>query len=217
MSTEGQYIEFSSIQAAVQACLELVGARSQAVDVVTTVLVSSDVLSGVVRSGAQPVLVDIDPQYRQVSITDFTDVIREVQEPVVVILDRTVNRDINPALQEICTDSNIPSLAINHYAPSSKIVPKFGTYNIYPLQPYLSAGALVVPEHAGDKEALEALRSGPLGLAAALPKEMKYTLGDSIIPTKRDYAVIYKQGVWTRRWSLEPYYPVAEKFEDINA
>ena len=54
------YVSYNSVHNAVQACMEMLGARSHMIVAILPVTTEPDILSGIMRSGAHPMLLDTD-------------------------------------------------------------------------------------------------------------------------------------------------------------
>jgi hypothetical protein len=199
---------FNSIHNAVQACLEMLQSRSKELVVLASVVTPTAVMSAVVRSGALPLIVDLDSKYRQLSYKDLREIKEEVSLPMCVILERTVNKDINPSLLESVQD--IPVIVVNYFTPTNNQAPLPGHFNVFIL-PY---GALVQSEY--ELADIKNIRSGSLGLCADLDTVSDlYNCGyvaDENKPCIRSYSLLHLDNNWKKRWEQQPSYPIAQGF-----
>lgn len=207
-STIGNCIEFNSLHNAVQACLEVLGSRSNPLVTIGSVTTNPEVASAVVRSGSLFLVTDIDRTYGQVSLVDYKDITSEVQERLVLLLESSGT--INPSLIESAVDH--PTIVVNYCTPSLAQADTFGHMRIFllPVQ-----GAVVHTQYTDLLTDLEVVQSGSLGTFSMLSEEM-CSLNLSCItnenkPCNRNLHMLHKDTYWKNRWEDTPSYPVAEE------
>jgi hypothetical protein len=162
---------FSSVQYAVQACLELLGARTAPVPVLMSVTAPPDTLAGVLRAGGHPLLIDIDEETLQIDeefLKDAISLLEEDKNIPVVLLTRPLGTVISDSMLEIIAD--VPSILDARVLPHSYLSPEelSCTFNIFDLTPVCGTGAVVIHRFEKQVEQLKQVRSGPMGLGAHL-------------------------------------------------
>jgi dTDP-4-amino-4,6-dideoxygalactose transaminase len=122
------------------------------------------VLAGVLRSGATPFLLDIEPNHFQIDPELLKEVLTEL-ESAVVVLNRTAGIPVNPELLEICKD--LPTIIDTKLPPSLDIADDcVGSFTVFDFAPVVGSGALVIHRFAQQVHELKLVRNGLLGLSA---------------------------------------------------
>lgn len=181
---------FSTIQAAIQGCLELLGTRSAIVPVIMPVTAPPDTLAGVLRSGGHPLLLDVDKETLQIDASQLSDAIRILNEEKnipIVLFTRPLGAPVSQQLLDIAADyaSVLDARMLPHPGLTDKDLTC--TFNVYDLTSVCGSGALVLHRFERQMEQLKQVRSGPMGLSANLPElsaklaleELK-SLGDAV-------------------------------------
>lgn len=159
-------IVFSSYHASISAILEILGSRSNDIPVILPVTISPEVLSGVLRSGATPFLLDIEPNHFQIDPELLKEVIGELNGGV-IILNRPAGIPVNPELLEICKD--LPTIIDTRLPPSLDIEADcVGSFSVFDFAPIIGSGALIIHRFAQQVNELKMVRNGLLGLSANL-------------------------------------------------
>ncbi len=159
-------VAFSTYQAAITATLEVLGSRTHDIPVIMPVTASPDTIAAVLRSGASPLLLDIDPLTLQLDVALLKEVLTEL-EAAVVLLDRPGGRKVEPALLEIVQD--LPTIIDTRLVPNLGIENDcVGTFTVFDLGPVIGTGAVVIHKYSEQINELKIIRNGILGLAAHL-------------------------------------------------
>jgi dTDP-4-amino-4,6-dideoxygalactose transaminase len=157
---------FSTYQAAITATLEVMGSRTHELPVIMSISASPDTIAAVLRSGATPLLLDINPNTLQLDTSLLKEVLEEL-EAAVVILDRPAGLSIDPELLEIVDD--LPTIIDTRLIPSLDMAEAcVGTFTVFDLGPMIGTGAVVIHKYADQLNELKIVRNGVLGLAAHL-------------------------------------------------
>lgn len=159
-------VAFSTYQAAITAILEVLGSRTHDVPVIMPVTASPDTIAAVLRSGASPLLLDIDPATLQLDHLLLTEVLTELPAAV-VLLDRPGGRKVEAALLELVQD--LPTIIDTRLVPSLSIEEDcVGTFTVFDLGPVIGTGSIVIHKYSEQINELKVVRNGILGLAAHL-------------------------------------------------
>ena len=171
---------FNSVQSATQACLELLGARSAPLPVIMSVTAPPDTLSGVLRAGGHPLLLDIDEDTLQIdekALKETIAILEEENNIPLVLLTRPLGKPISDSMLEIIKEqpSILDARLLPH--PDLSVDDLTCTFNIFDLTPVCGTGALVIHRFLKQIEQLKHVRSGPMGLGASLPElDAKFAL-----------------------------------------
>lgn len=153
---------FSSYQAGLHACLELVGTTTKAIPVVVPTLASPQVMAAVLRAGGIPLLLDVDRDTLQISEEQLSQVV-EAYDGGVCVLTRPLGWDVSKQLLDLLGDRWVT--IVSHRLPPPRTFPSdhVGTFDVYDLEPIVGDGCVV--RAANEKHANELLlvRSGLLG------------------------------------------------------
>jgi len=159
-------VVFSTYQAAITATLEILGSRTHELPVILSVSASPDTIAAVLRSGACPLLLDINPATLQIDATLLREVLTELQAAVVV-LDRPAGLPVDPELLEIVDD--LPTIIDTRLLPNLGMADDcIGTFTVFDLGPVIGTGAVVIHKYGEQLNELKIVRNGVLGLAAHL-------------------------------------------------
>lgn len=193
---------FNEHQHAVQAVTELLCRQSPLIPFVMPIMARPETLTGVLRGGGAPILVDVDASTGQMQPGLVAEMLEE-DDLSVVVLTRPVNTQIDPKLIEVCANQIVilDSDVLSEEAPFA--------FNIYPL---FNLGVLVsTPDFAELKE----LRSGRLGMATGLyddrAAKISEKLEDWTCQRSDKPLPLYRYPEFRQRWIESPDYPVAEQ------
>lgn len=155
---------FSSYHSGIVAILEILGSRTNDIPVILPVTSTPEVLGAVLRSGASPFLLDIEPDHFQLDPNLLVEVLEELKTAV-VILNRPAGIPVNPKLLEIC--SELPTIIDTKLPPSLDIADDcVGSFTVFDFAPIIGSGSLVIHRYAQQVAELKAVRGGILGLSA---------------------------------------------------
>ncbi len=203
-------VVYCSVQNAVQACMELLGSRTHEIVAVIPVTTPIEVLSGIMRSGSLPIILDLDEDTLQIAHSQLCEVLEELKEGVVMVLPRRLGKDLQEPLRGVIKD--YPLIVINEFTPMPQDQHS-GDFNIYPLEPWVGCGAVIRSKFDEQIADLKVIRSGALGLGAELPDSLVLKARDSMdkaVPVKRELQLLHQVPEVMSRWMEEPEYPVAE-------
>lgn len=203
-------VVYNSVQNAVQACMELLGARTHDVAAVIPVTTPIEVLSGIMRSGTLPLILDLDEDTLQMSHSQACEVLEELKEGAAMVLPRRIGKDLQEPLKDVIKD--YPLIVINEFTPMPQDKHS-GDFNIYSLEPWVGCGAVIRSKFAEQIADLKVIRSGALGLGAELPDSLVLKARDSMdkaVPVKKELQLLHQVPEVMSRWMEEPEYPVAE-------
>jgi hypothetical protein len=163
----------SSVQVAVQACLELLGTRTEVVPVIMPVTSAPDTLSAVLRSGAHPLLLDIDEVHLQMDVEQLKDALSLVAEEdkvPVVLFNRPFGDPIRPELLEMIQD--LPSIMDARLEPHKHlgVDDLCCTFNIFDLTPVCGGGGFVIHGFSKQVKQIKQVATGVMGLGGRLPE-----------------------------------------------
>lgn len=158
---------FGTYQAAIASCLEVLGSRTHMIPVVMPITASPDTISGALRAGGSPILLDIRPSTLQLDPAILKDVLEELKAAV-VILTRPAGQAVDPELLEIT--EGVPTILDSRLPPHENIKNDcICSFNIFDLSPLVGSGALVIHKFNEQVRELKTVRNGILGLAGSLP------------------------------------------------
>jgi dTDP-4-amino-4,6-dideoxygalactose transaminase len=158
-------------QTAVQLCLEVLGTRAHMISVVLPVTTSIETFTGVLYSGAAPIVFDVDTATQQVKLEDLQELLSD-GEGAIVLLDRAAGYPVAPAVLEAVQD--VPTIAVVRCPPHSKPdrLSLETTFTIYDLSEVIGTGAVIFHKYRVQQQELRMLRGGPLGHKAWLTEEL---------------------------------------------
>ncbi|NJL55764.1 hypothetical protein HC928_11650 [bacterium] len=152
-------VVFSNVQTALCAVLEILGTRVHPIPVALPITAPPEVIAGVLRSGADPLLLDIHPDTLQIDPDVLKFVIDDLNQNLVIILTLPDGRDVDSSLLELAAD--IPSIV------DARVLPRrgesLGTFTLWTARPILSDGAVVTHRYVEQLRELRMARSGLLG------------------------------------------------------
>lgn len=164
----------NSVQTAVQACLELLGTRTDVIPVIMPVTSPPDTLSGVLRSGAHPLLLDINEWTLQMDTEQLKDALTmlEGEDRVpIVLFNRPFGQPVSPELLDLVQE--LPTVCDSRVVPhpdlSGEDLPC--SFNIFDLTPICGSGSVIVHGFAAQVSQLKEVRSGPMGHSGALSEQ----------------------------------------------
>lgn len=164
----------NTVQTAVQACLELLGTRTDVVPVILPVTAPPDTLAAVLRSGAHPLLLDIEEETLQLDpeqLKDAIDMLEEDERVPIVLLNRPFGQPVRPELLEAVAD--LPSICDSRLLPHPELeeddLPC--SFNIFDLTPICGSGAVIVHPFVTQVQHLKEVRNGSMGLSGALSEQ----------------------------------------------
>lgn len=170
----GYSCAFDSVQNAVQAACELLGTRIDVVPVILPVTAPPDTLAAVLRAGCHPLLLDIEEDTLQmdpIQLKEAIDMVEGDEKVPIVLFTRPAGLPINPELLKMVED--LPSIADTRLLPHPELVGEDVpcSFNIFDLTPICGSGAVIVHAFEDNLTNLREVRSGPMGLNAALPEQ----------------------------------------------
>lgn len=206
------YLAFNSVHNAVQACVEILGSRSHMIVAVVPVTISSEILAGIMRGGAHPMMLDTDKEGVFYDPEVLAEALEALDGAALVFLPRTA-RDKEPEAVSALLEG-VPTVAVNYCTPGGYDFLPAASFEIYHLSPWVDQGAVVRTEFAEQLEDLRRVRSGALGLAAKLPLFLDQHAAEvGVRPTRSVPASrkpLHLEPEIARRWVEAPSYPNAE-------
>lgn len=157
----------SSVQIALQSCLELMGTRTDMIPVVMPVTAAPDALSAVLRAGGRPMLLDIDENTLQMDPEQMKVALEEL-EVAIIFFTRPGGMPVDDRLIELAKD--YPSIVDSRLAPH----PDMGSddlpavFNVFDLTSVCGGGGVIVHKFKEQVAQLKIVRSGVMGHAGAL-------------------------------------------------
>lgn len=158
-------ITIVSQRAAVELCLELLGTRALDTHVIVPVTIPPDILAGVLKSEAKPVVLDVCQETLSYDPLILESTLKELESCAVIlpILGKGVPSNIEKILEDqvlikIYKDIPSPSTLLGHEV-----------FSIFDLSMYLGGGAVVYSQFTKQLDDLRALRDSVLGHYAQLP------------------------------------------------
>lgn len=164
---------FANVQGAVSTCLELLGARAAVTPIILPVTAGIHTAAGVLRSGGQPVLIDIDPETYQMDPEILAEAIEAFSESVVV-LTRPFGLAIDPRLNHLLQDH--PYIVVDDVNLPAVDEDTFGVFDIYSLAAAYGGGAVAFTPYARQAEQLRVAKSGALGTGAGMSRVQSLAL-----------------------------------------
>lgn len=152
-------VEVNSYQLAVQLCLELLGSRVNTIPVVLSVTSSPQTISAVLRSGAQPFLIDIESSL-QMSTANLVEVLTETDGQAVVLLDTPGGMTPHPSLLKTIEGLPVVWATQHHSVPKGDFKADF---TVLDLDQVCGGGGLILSSWKEQVNELKLLRSGELG------------------------------------------------------
>lgn len=179
---------FGTYQAAISACLEVLGSRTHMIPVVMPITASPDTIAAALRAGGSPILLDIRPNTLQMDPAGLEVVLEEVKAAV-VILTRPAGQDIDPDLVELT--EGIPTILDSRLPPGQLQNACICSFNVFDLSPLVGSGALVIHKFNDQVRELKQVRNGLLGLAGSLSSPLaalalKLLKADPELKTRRE-------------------------------
>lgn len=175
----GSAITFSTYHAAVSAVLEVLGSRGHMVPVVMSITTAPEVLSGVLRAGGDPILLDIQESTLQMDPGLLQMVLKELGAAV-VLLSRPGGQPVDPDLLSQVAD--LPTILDSGLQAKADLnAESICTFNLFDLSSYCEVGALLTHKHEVQQKELRSVRNGVLGLSANLPVCLASTARSKIV------------------------------------
>ena len=168
--THDTAVAVSTVQLAIQMCLEVLGSRTHMIPCILPVNASPDTLSAVMRAGAQPVLLDINGGTLQMCEKRLKEALDEL-ESAAVILTRPGGHPVSPALLDLVQD--VPTIVDTRLLPHTQLDDNpddlCGTFNVFDLTQVCGAGAVIRHKYKQQLLMLRTMRSGVMGHSGELP------------------------------------------------
>lgn len=159
-------VVFNSYQASITAILEVLGSRTHELPVILPITSSPDTISAVLRSGANPILLDINADSLQMEPALLTEVLETIKSAV-IILDRPGGMPVDPALLAIA--KTLPTIIDTRLPPHQGSTQDcVGTFTVFDFGPIVGSGSLVIHKFTHQVRELKMVRNGLLGLAASM-------------------------------------------------
>lgn len=174
-----QACAFSSQQAAITACLELLGTRANIIPVVMCVTSPPDTLSAALRAGGHPLLLDVDPQTLQMDPEQLEMVIKDLDTPIVV-LNPPGGADIDPRILDLVQD--LPTILDSRVPLRPKQESRCqAVFNVFDMALHAGGPAsIVMHKFEPQVTQLKLVRSGIMGLSADLHPSIAKAILSSI-------------------------------------
>lgn len=168
-------VSFHSYQSAMQAVLEMLGSRSSMLPVVCSVFTAPDVMSAILRSGAQPILLDVDEETAQINIPDLQDLLtslHEAEKEAVILLNRPAGAPVDPSL--VAATSDVVTVEDTHVFPDplDDSLSQFAVWDLSTVE----KGAIVRTPFDVQRKDLVMIRDGFLGHDSGLSNAAKKAL-----------------------------------------
>lgn len=165
VNTDLHGVATNTYQLALQLVLEALGSRTLDIVAIMPVTASPEALAAVLRSGALPCLLDINPFNLQLDVAMLKEAVSKCENCVVITSGDNVSSSIRDFLKEediieICDTRH----TINPFVATE---PK-ATFEIYDLAPLIGAGGFIVAQFPDILEDIKTVRSGILGHAGHL-------------------------------------------------
>lgn len=148
-----------------QSICEILGSRVKPFPVVLPVTCGTQTIAGVLRSGAQPVLLDVDQESLQINPVILKQILEELGSAVVV-LTAPLGIPTDPSLLDVCKD--YPTVLDSYEDPFSK--EPTATFNVFSFFESNGSGSVVFHKYRDQLRDLRLVRSGMLGLDANMPE-----------------------------------------------
>lgn len=157
----------NSVQTAIQICCEILGTRTEIIPVIMPVTAPPDTLAAVLRSGAHPLLLDIDETTLQMR-ADQLEIALEEAKTAIVLLNRPGGAPVDERLQELIADQ--PSICDARLVsnPSLGVEDLPCVFNVFDLSPLVGSGGVIVHKFTKQVDQLKIVRSGIMGHSGAL-------------------------------------------------
>lgn len=202
---KGYCVAFNNTQNAIQACLELMGTREKGLAVIMSVASSPDEIAAVMRSGANPILLDIEEEYLQIDPKLLSEILPALEEDEIVpimLLNKPVGDVVNPALLALI--QNFPSIGVYRGFVDQEMTEEHFqcAFNIMDLTDMAGAGAIVFHPYQEQIKHLKLVRSGIMGLNSNMPETLAMSINE-MLDTERDL-------------NQEAYDEIVKKYEDSN-
>lgn len=154
----------SSVQAAIQIVLESAGTTVTPLPVLMPVTAPLETFSGVLRAGAQPVLLDIDAESLQMSPERLQEALTELGKGSLVLVHSPLGTSVTSALRTLIGTENVGIFDASNMLPnlSSEVDLTFEIYGFRAI-----AGGAVI-KHPYDRTVLKQICNGICGLSARM-------------------------------------------------
>lgn len=162
-------ITFVSQRAAIEHCLEVLGTRALDTHVIVPVTCPPDILAGVLKAEAKPIVLDICQETLSYDPVLLENTLSQFESSVVIlpILGKEAPKNIEKLLE-----GNVV-IKVFKDVPSPSTVISVELFSIYDLSLYLGGGAVVYSQYTKQLDDLRTLRDGVLGSYAQLPISMQ--------------------------------------------
>lgn len=147
-------LAFSSNQAAITACLELLGSRLRPISVIMPVNAPYDALMGVIRANARPVITDVDPISFQANVSQVIEALVDLPEAV-VYLNRPGGLPVDKELLEAV--QSVPTICDARVLPVEKDM--LFTFNVYDISLLVGEGAVLYHKYEEQVTELKQIRA----------------------------------------------------------
>lgn len=158
------HLGFNSVQNALQAVLEALGTTASPVPVVMPITAPPDSFAAVLRSGAQPIMMDIDRDTLELSVNAVEMATTELESCVFLVNSPTghQNLPLDEALAEqvVIWDSRIPQ----------SCAPEYVAFEVLDMTDIAGSGAVVCHHYLDQLKVIQQVREGVGGLSAVMPE-----------------------------------------------
>ncbi len=153
-------VVFNTYQLAIQASLELMGTRTAPIPVILPITASPETIAAVLRSGASPVLLDVDYLTLQMNPTQLQEALEELKDAI-VLLTVPGGQPIDPGLLKQV--QALPTIIDTHLVPDSEMHAYLGSFTVYDLSAMCGSGGVVFHKYLPQLAELTVIRSGMMG------------------------------------------------------
>lgn len=162
----------NTYQLAIQVVLEALGSRTTDIFVPMSVCSAPEVLAAVLRSGAQPLLLDIDKDTLQINLDLLKEVVDNVENVVVITQYPT-----DPTLRSYLSEKDLIDICDTRRIPTypNKVTTQ-GAFEVWDLAPIINTGGVIFSKFGDIKKLISYIRSGFLGHSAHLTSDQAYEL-----------------------------------------
>lgn len=168
-----------SAQRAVQICLELLNSGVKGFPVVMPVTAPPTVVGGVLRSGAVPLLLDINPVTLDMEASLFKEAVKEFGDSMVTLFCEVPGQPISASLLE-CLAPHSVSLLYSPTYPRDECSAAPHTFMIKDLKKLVDKGAVIFHDYEEQLSLLYAARDGVLGHDAKLTTDQEKDLAKKL-------------------------------------
>jgi len=159
----------NTYQLALQVVLEALGSRTLDIVAIMPVTASPEALAAVLRAGATPCLLDINPFNLQLDVAILKEAVSKCEHCVVI----TSGDNVSSSIRDFLVEQDIIEICDTRHTinPFVATEPK-ATFEIYDLAPLIGAGGFIVSKYQDIMDDIKMVRSGILGHAGHVSPKM---------------------------------------------